>query len=164
MKINLRHPFPCTPDRYWQSYWDAAFEAEVRKVTNIARDTLSDTTEGGIRTRRQRITSSMKLPPAAVKLMGTDQLSYEQTSRIDQAKGVLTWEIHPPVLQTQLKASGVMRVEATPDGCVQILEGDVTCSIFMVGKQLESTIVDVLTKAQDGTAEMRRKWLVANPA
>lgn len=159
MKLSMRHPFTCTPEAYWRSYWDPAFDAELQKVSGIQREVLSEELEGGLRVRRQRFTSNIVLPAAVSGVLGTNKVQYEQKSRIDDVKRTISWEVIPPVLPDKIKAAGVMRVEATPEGCVQILEGDVTCAIFMLGGKVESAIADTLTKAQDGTANLRRKWL-----
>lgn len=163
MKLAMRHPFACTPAVYWKSYWDPAFDAELVKVTGIAREVLSEDVQGPIRTRRQRFTSSMTLPAAAAGLLGTDKIQYEQVSRIDDDKMEIAWEVISPVMPDKIKASGVFRVEATPEGCVQILDGNVSVGIFMVGAKVEAAIADTLTKAQDGTAALRRKWLAEHP-
>ena len=159
MKLSMRHPFSCTPEAYWKSYWDPGFDAELQRVSGIQREVLSEEQEGSLRVRRQRFTSNIVLPAAVSSVLGTNKVQYEQKSKIDDAKMTISWEVVPPVLPDKIKASGVMRVEATPDGCVQILEGDVTCAIFMVGAKVESAVADTLAKAQDGTAALRRKWL-----
>lgn len=159
MKLSMRHPFTCTPEVYWQSYWDPEFDAVLQKVSGIQREVLSEEHEGGLRVRRQRFTSNLVLPAAITSVLGMDKVQYEQKSRIDDVKRTISWEVIPPVLPDKIKAAGVMRVEATPDGCVQILEGDVTCAIFMLGSKVEAAVADTLAKAQDGTANLRRKWL-----
>lgn len=159
MKLAMRHPFECTPEAFWKSYWDPAFDQELQKVTGITREVLSEEADGKLRVRRQRFTSNIVLPAAVAGPLGTNKVQYEQKSRIDDDAMTIAWEVIPPVLPDKIKAKGVFRVEATPTGCVQILEGEVTCAIFMIGGKVESAVVDTLTKAQDGTAMLRRKWL-----
>lgn len=159
MKLSMRHPFSCTPEAYWKSYWDPAFDVELQRVSGIQREVLSEELDGAFRVRRQRFTSNLKLPAALTTTLGINQIQYEQKSRIDDAKMTIHWEVIPPVLPDKIKSSGVLRVEATPEGCVQILEGDVSCAIFMLGSKVESAVADTLAKAQDGTAALRRRWL-----
>lgn len=159
MKLNVRHRFDCTPETFWEMYWDAAFDEALRAESGVTREILEEREEGDVLIRRIRITPDRELPGPAAALLGAKKLVYEQENRWDKAAQVLHWRVIPTILPGKLDAAGTFRVEAVPGGCEQVVEGDITVNVRLVGGQIEKAVVAEVQKSYDKTAAVSREWL-----
>ncbi len=159
MKLHIVHAFECTPEQFWISYWDPEFDAELTAHSPIRREPLGDTTEGNIRTLKQRYHSNVELPGAVRTVLGMDKLTWDQEVRMDLTTQQLNWKVIPPLYKDKVKALGTVVVRATPTGCERIIEGDVEVPIPMFGRKIEQGVVDNLKKSEDITAVLRARWL-----
>lgn len=164
MKLLVRHRFDCTPERFWQMYWDPDFEAALRQQAAVQRELLEERREGDVVVRRLRFTPDRELPAAAAAVLGARKLVYEQENRWDERARVLHWRVIPTLLPGKLDAHGQFRVEAVPGGCEQLVEGDIQVNVRFVGGQIEKLVVAEVEKSYDKTAASCREWLAKHPA
>ena len=164
MKLLVRHTFDCTPARFWEMYWSDSFDALLMKDATVDREVLEERNEGGQVVRRVRFTPHQDLPAAAAGLLGAKKLVYEQENRYDPVRGVLTWRVVPTILPGKLEAKGQFSGVPKGVGCEQIVEGDISVNVFMVGAKIEAAVVAEVEKSYLKTAAAVRAWLAANPA
>jgi hypothetical protein len=164
VKLLVRHTFDCTPERFWQMYWDPEFDAMMRRNAAVQRELLEERREGDVVVRRLRITPERELPAAASALVGAKKLVYEQENRWDERNNVLHWRVIPTVLPGKLDAHGNFRVNAVPGGCEQVVEGEINVNVRFVGGQIEKFVVAEVEKSYEKTAATSREWLAKHPA
>jgi hypothetical protein len=161
MKFEIKHTFNCTPERLWELFEDATYEAKLAEASSAAREVLERREEAGEQIVRRKISSKRSMPAPLTKLIGGDQVSYEQETRRKLNAEVMTWRIIPHVLQDRFKGSGTTTVRATAGGCERIITGDFTVSIPLMGGKLEAQLVEVISAGYDKGAGVLREMLAA---
>lgn len=164
MKLKLEHRFACDPATYWEIATDDAVEAEGAGKNNGEVETLSDTIVNGVRTRRQRFTMNRDLPAAITKVLKTDRISYELELRIDEKRHRAEWTITPRVLPDRVKGSGVAVVTPTSDGCLRVIDGELTVKVPLVGRMMEERLIAEVTASYNVTAGIIRQKIAERSA
>lgn len=162
MKLFVRHTFECTPERFWEMYWDPGFDAALGREAAVMREVLEERTEGRVVVRRVRFTPDRELPGPVAALIGAKKLVYEQENRWDPDSGKMSWKVIPTVLPGKLEASGQFFVRGITGGCEQIVEGDITVNVRFIGGQIEKSVVAEVERSYDRTAAICREWLRNN--
>ena len=160
MKIEVRHRFDCTPERYWEMYWHPEFDQMLNKRSTVTREVVDENDDGTVLYRRLRFTPDRELPRAASRILGSTKLVYEQDNYLDRARGVMTWEVLPSVLPGKVNAKGSFAVSAVPGGCELAVVGEVQVKLRFIGGMVEQTIVDSVKQSYEMMAEISREWLV----
>ncbi|MEZ4317455.1 MAG: DUF2505 domain-containing protein [Myxococcota bacterium] len=164
MKLDVRHFYPCTPERWWEMYWDEGFDALLNQDSTVDREVLDEREENGLLVRRLRFTPKQELPAAAAKIVGAKKLVYEQINTFDRTKGLLTWKVLPSFMDaSKFKAEGTLTAVPTGNGCESHVQGEITVSVMFIGGQIEKAIVTQTTEAYDRMAIRGKEWLSANP-
>jgi hypothetical protein len=159
VKLDIRHTFPCTPERFWEMYWDDELDAMLSEGSTVKRELVEERTDGDVLIRKLRFTPEKDLPAAAASILGTTKLVYEQENRFDRANNVLHWQVVPTVLPGKLDARGRLEVRATASGCEQVVTGDITVQVRFIGGQIEKAVVAEVEKSWNRTAQTCRTWL-----
>lgn len=159
MKLEIRHTFPCTPEAYWEMYWDPAFDALLMKDATVDREIVSESIVGDIMTRRMRFTPHQELPGAVAKIIGTSKLIYEQENVLDKSKGRMTWRVIPGPKLGKLNAAGIFELRPHPQGCEQVITGDITVGIPFIGGRIETAVVEQVKQGYVKMAEATIQWL-----
>jgi hypothetical protein len=160
VKLTVRHTFDCTPETFWQMYWDDGFDAMLRKDSTVEREVVEERIEGGIEVKRLRFTPAQELPTPVAKLIGSSKLVYDQENRWDPSARIMKWQVIPTILPGKLEARGSFTVEARPgDRCEMLVDGDITVNVRFIGGRIESAVVDEVQKSYDHMAETIRDWL-----
>ena len=163
MKLDVRHFYPCSPERWWEMYWDDSFDAMLQADSTVDREVVEEKEENGVLTRRLRFTPQSELPGPVAKIVGSKKLVYEQVNHFHRAKGEMTWEVLPSFLDAKkFSAKGSLRCEPTGSGCESIAQGDITVNVRFIGGQIEKQIVAQVKEAYDQMAIKGRVWLEAN--
>ncbi|MEM6929792.1 MAG: DUF2505 domain-containing protein [Myxococcota bacterium] len=158
--MNIRHEYDCTPERFWEMYWDDEFASMLKEGSTVQRDVVEERTEGSLSIQRIRFTPERELPSAVSAIIGSKKLVYEQENKYDADKGVVHWEVVPTFLPDKLKASGTVRVEDIGDGrCAHIIVGYISVKVAFIGGQIEKAVVGEVDKSWATTAEKGREWL-----
>lgn len=162
MKIDIVDVFDCTLEAFWQCFDDPDFEARVQSSSNARKSVVSDETRDGVQTLVQRFDVPMPNMPSAVRAaLGTDTMSYEQTTTIDRARGHVTWSIKPAAMADRIRAHGVYTVKQVPTGVERALTGDVTVGIPFIGRSVEKMVVGAITQAYVAGTQARREWIAS---
>ncbi|MCB9665686.1 MAG: DUF2505 family protein [Alphaproteobacteria bacterium] len=160
MKIHTRHAFPGTLEQFWASWWDEELDARLTARSDVRRERLEQVKDGAITRSRMRFHTPYALPSLVQRAMGASTLSYEQVTMVDEAAGLVRWEVIPPVYPDKVKATGTVRIQALPGGGVErLLEGEVVVGVPLVGGTMEKAILDGIVKGHDEDAVIRTAWL-----
>lgn len=159
MRFRLSHHFDCAPEELWSITDDEVFEQRLGEASGSKRDKVADSMDGGVRVVRRRITLQRDLPGAMRKVIGTDNISYDQITRRRMGENELTWEIEPMVLQGRFVGRGTTRVVAAGAGCERIIEGELSIRVPIVGSKMEKRLVDDVSASYERAAEIVRDML-----
>lgn len=163
MKLNVRYAYPCSPERYWEMYWDDAFDAKLQEGSTVQRDVLEETDENGVLTRKLRFTPDTELPSVAAKAIGTKKLVYDQLNVWTRADSLMSWEVLPTFLSAdKFTAKGTFKVVGTPTGCELQIDGDIAVKIRFIGGTIEKQIVAQIDDAYARMHGASLKWLDEN--
>lgn len=158
-KLQVRHTFACSPAEYWALVWDDAFDRSVNEAAEVTKDVLEDRVEGSERVVVSKTVPKRTLPAAVAAVVGTDRITYLQTTRYDAKAGRMTWEVVPSVFSDKISAKGYMEVVAHPTGCERVVDGTIEVRVMMVGGRIERAIVEDVERSYHKAAEAARKWL-----
>lgn len=157
MKLLVRHTFPCTPDEFWQIFWDPAFDERMQQGQTALRELLEDREEGPVRIQRYRFTPNKTYPAPMVAAIGTDKISYETENRFDRGTKVLNWRVRPSVMPDKITAEGTFVVRPVPEGCERVVEGKIEVRIMLIGGRIEQAIVSDVEAGYEGAAKVVRE-------
>ncbi|MCB9677235.1 MAG: DUF2505 domain-containing protein [Alphaproteobacteria bacterium] len=165
MKLDVRHYYPCSTERWWQMYWDDGFDALLQRDSAVDREVLEEREEGGKLIRRLRFTAKAELPAPVAKIVGAKKLVYDQLNTFDREKGVMHWKVLPGFIDaSKFTGEGTLKAEPTGTGCESIASGDITVNVRFIGGQIEKQVVSSIKDAYDKMAIAGREWLAANPS
>lgn len=164
MKMDIRHRFDCTPDEFWQMYWDDAFAEQLNEGSSVQRELVEERIEGDLLVRRIKFTPQQELPSAAASILGATRLEYEQENRYDQVAKILQWRVIPTILPGKLCASGTVEVHPAGSGCEQVVAGEIKVQVPLIGGRIEKAVVAEVEKSWNRTAEVCRGWLARGSA
>jgi hypothetical protein len=159
MRLNVSHRFGCTPETFWNMYWDDSFEEVLNSSTDVNRELLEDSDDGKIYYRKLRFTPANDLPRPAAKVLGTNKLIYEQENTFDRSKSEMIWRVLPSLLPGRLNAGGLMKVTPDGSGCRLEVTGDIEVKVRFIGGQIEKMVVGQVESSYDKLADAARKWL-----
>jgi hypothetical protein len=159
MKFEIKHAFSCTPDQLWELFEDATYEAKLAAASGAGREVLERREEAGELLVRRKISAKRELPAAFAKIIGTEQISYEQETRRAPGADTMRWRILPHVLQDRFKGAGTTVVRATPGGCERIIAGELSIAIPLMGGKLEARLIEDITAGYDKGAAVLRELL-----
>ena len=158
MKLHETYDLACTPERFWTLYWSDAIREHLAALGG-REQTMSDATEAGVRVVVTRVTSTVPLPRAVVRVTGTNELRYERTLNYDEAKRHLTWSVRSAVVPDKVKAEGEMAVEARGEGCRLRIQGVIAVHIPLIGRGIEKAVVQEIVTGYDGLVKVMTKAL-----
>jgi hypothetical protein len=159
VKLYVRHEFDCSPERFWELYWDEAFDEALQRGAAVQREVLEERNDGDVLVRRVRFTPDRELPGAVATLLGAKKLVYESENRWDKKTSTMHWKILPTILPGKIDAKGVFRVNPTSRGCEQVVDGNIDVNVMFIGGQIEKAVVGEVEKSYDKTAALTREWL-----
>ena len=159
--LSIDAVFPADPATMWEIFESEAFRARVEADTGMTAKLLEERMEGDVSVRKFAYTSGRDLPTIAAKALGASRLSYEQTNRLDLAKGRLDWSIHLPVVSDRVKIGGYTTILPDGDGCRRRVEGTLEVKMRFVGGQIEKAVVGEFAKSMTRVNDIAREMLAA---
>ena len=152
MKLQVRHVFDCTPDEFWNLFWNPAYDVALQTLNGneVMRELLEERDVQGKKYLRYRFTPKKTLPAPIAALAKTDRLIYEQDNVFDRASGLLTWKVRPSVVPEKVTAEGTFRVTPRASGgCERVVDGKIEVRVSFVGGKIEEAIVNDVTRAYE---------------
>jgi hypothetical protein len=84
------------------------------------------------------------MPAAMKKIIPGDSISWKEVSRYVPKEQCIHWQILPEIKLIKFKGEGVWQLKKAGQGCKRIIEGQIQVDIPLVGKVVESYIVNEL--------------------
>jgi len=161
MKFELRHAFACTPAELWAITDSEPFEQRLAALTDARRELLTERVENGTRYVKRRISMRRDLPAPMKKVLGGDEISYDQETWRPVDGDRLRWKISPRVLADRFVGEGTTTVRATAGGCERIIAGDLSVKVPLVGSAMEKRLVDDVSASYERAAAVVREMLAS---
>ena len=159
MKIDVRHRFACTPERFWEMYWDPSFDALLNEGSDTQTTLLDTSDDGEVLYRKVRFTPQQTLPRPVAKLLGADKLVYEQDNHWHRSQHKVVWRVLPTVMPGKVRAEGAFSVHPAPQGCELRVAGEIVVNIRFIGGKIESAVVEQVSQAYAHIARTGARWL-----
>ena len=162
MELSAEISYPgATPDEAFALVVDPKFRAAVCEATMaLGYDVgIDEKDDGGAMVRVDR-TMPAEVPDFVKKLVG-ETLDVRQTEEwsAPDAEGRRTADIRVDVVGQPAGMTGTIVLEPTPDGCREIVSGQVKVSIPFLGGKIEPEVAKNLVTAMKVEQKTGREWL-----
>lgn len=163
-KFTLSHEIHCTPERFWQVFFDRDFNNWLfRDALGFNEFNVIEQSAGPAITRKVKGSPKVDLPGPIRKILG-DRFGYEEEGRFDPATQRWSWKMKPSAMADKMKMEGVVRCEAAgPGKCRRVADITIEAKIFGVGGMIEKTSEKELRAGWDASALHMNKWLAEHP-
>ncbi|MBL9103691.1 MAG: DUF2505 domain-containing protein [Myxococcales bacterium] len=167
MQYTITDDFDTSIDHYWDVYFDDAYNAELYRRLRIGREVLEVQREGEgedlVVRRKVRLTPQREVPGIVSKFV-KGALMYTEQNVFTRRTNTLEVVTIPGFMADKLTTRGTYKVQALgPNKVRRTWQGEVSCSIPLVGGKVERHIVDEVTAGYRDTTEFTRKWLQEHP-
>ena len=166
IKYEIEDEFETTVDRFWDVFFDDAFNDALWKHLDIERDVFEFERSGegpGERIRRKQRLTPKRDVPAALKRLVKNAISYEEHNEWERGKSLMTVITIPSFMSDKFDGKGDYKVlEMGPNRVKRVWTASLNCSVPLVGGRVESHIVGEVTQSYKDTTTFMRKWLAEN--
>ena len=155
--------FATTPEKYWEMFFDDAYNDALWPFLAIGREQLKlerqGTGDGEVITRVQRLTPERELPGFMQKVV-SGAVAYTETNVFHRATSLMEVKTEPSYLSDKILASGTYEVRPKGDkGCVRIWKARCDCKLMLVGKKIEEHIIEEVRRSYAKTTSFTHEWL-----
>jgi hypothetical protein len=160
-KFTLTHEFNCTPEVFWQVFFDKDFNTELYlRGLGFPEYSVLDQRETDAQiTRKTSGQPKMSLPGPVEKLLGAG-FRYTEEGTFDKATKKWRFKLTPSTLADKLRHEGTVRCEAVGEGrCRRIVDLEMEAKIFGLGGLVESSSEKQMRDGWEKSAEFQRQWL-----
>ncbi len=144
-KIDIVHRFECSAQKLYELMSDNDFDSQVMADLGIEKETLSATQNDEGPLYVTRVSDKNSVPDAFKSMIG-DQLEYEETRQWHKATLGNDWKIKTAFMTDKVNVGGVTEIVDVGDGCERRVRGTVEIKIPLVGKKIESKILEALNE------------------
>lgn len=159
MRFQVNHPFPVSPQAYWDGTRDPALDAKILAAGDVDIEVLERTRNGVLSRERVRVSPRRELPALAQKALGAARFSYVQIVDGNDDTMTTSWKVVSDLISDKVSCSGTSRVIATPAGCERIIEGEIKVAIPLVGGTIEKVVFEQIEKSYERAADVIRRHL-----
>ncbi len=163
MKYTITDDFETSAERYWEVFFDDAYNEALFRHLRIGRQPLEFTREGEgeqLVIRRRQILTPQREAPKIIKKLIKGAISYTETNTFTARDNCMQVETIPGFAADKLITRGVYRLEVLgPERVRRIFAAECTCKIPLVGGKIERTIVDEVKNSYRETTDFTRRWL-----
>lgn len=163
MDLRTEHHYPAGPDAVFGMLTDPAFlraKLEARGDTDVEVVECAPTADGYRIVTRRKV--AMDVPGFARKVLNPTN-TVTQTDVWSAADGGVrsgTWRVEAAGVPVTM--SGTMSLAATPDGCVEVIEGVVRSAVPLVGGRLEKLVGGTAGRNLQEEHDFARRWLAGS--
>lgn len=161
MRISLETPYPGDPDTVVAVRLDRDFLAEVCRRTGALSHSVdaSRNDDGSGRSVVRRTVPTTDFPDVARRFVGptidiVEEIEWAAAGGVPRTAQA---RMHPEGMPVSLTASVELR--PAPSGSVEMIVGEVTARVPLVGGRIEKAIVPALREGLDVQAAAMRDWL-----
>lgn len=154
MKLYVENHLPIDAKAAWDVFESAEYKQRLREQTKIQQEILETGTDGDIEVRKIRTEPDHELPGMVASAIGTKKLSYVQTNRFDRQAGRMEWNVDLDGIGDRVTVRGVTTCVPDGDGCKRVVEGEISVSVPLVGRQIEKQVVAAFEKSMKQANEV----------
>lgn len=157
----LEHDFPTISLEKFEAHLnDPKLNKLLEKELSFDERTLTDrvVNKNGDVEWHFNIRKKGELPAALKKIIPGDGLSWKETSRYIAKEHCIYWEIKPDSKLVKFHGEGTWRLSKAGRGCKRVIEGKVSVEIPIVGKMVESFIVNELKSTYEVEPKVQQKF------
>lgn len=157
--FRFAHDFDIDPQGYWEVFFDEAYNVELYKRTKIKnRQVISQTDDGKIMRRTQRLTPDQELP-GFIKSIISD-VTYTEIDVFNRERSEMEVRIEPAMMKNKFDFKAIYSVKPLGEGkCRRVFEGDSKVSVMLVGGQIEKYMIDEMRVSYDIAAKVTAEWI-----
>jgi hypothetical protein len=160
MDFCFSHDFDCTPEEYWAMFFDDKYNSELylEREKMRERKELSRHEDESTLRRSIRYVPSARMPGFMEKVV--KDLSYIEHSTYYKGKDYLDMTFEAPSMKERFRMSGKFTV--VPLGTRKLrreFRGEVRVDIILLGKKIETAILENLRKSFEAGTRFSREWL-----
>ncbi len=164
-RASIQQRFDCDEETFWRVLFFAEDFNRKLFLEHLKFDgwelTQYDETDAAIEREITVKPVTGPLPGPIKKLVG-DNLGYRERGRYDKKTGRYRFTIVPNILPEKVDISGEIHLEVPEEGKVdRILELDVDCKVFGIGKLVEKRIIEDTKKSYDDSYGCMKEELAA---
>jgi hypothetical protein len=161
-ELTNRQSFAICADTYWkQLCLSLAYQERLYKeALHCTRmEVLEDTGsfETGL-TRRLRFIKPIEAPAAITKVVGSE-VHIDQHSEFDARTQRWTYRLVPSLMSDRIDIRGVMHVEPSESGIVQVTLNTLSCRLFGLGGIIEPFMARSTEEGHRDAAEFTRRYI-----
>lgn len=159
--FSLEHEFPHIPLEKFEAYLnDPTLNRMLEKGLAFEERKLLEKNDGknGDVIWTFRVKKQGHWPSAVKKIMQGDAFSWQEISRYVPKEHCVHWEIIPEVKNLKFHGQGVWRLSKSGTGCKRVIEGKINVDIPLLGKVVESFIVNELKSTYEIEPEIQEKF------
>ncbi len=157
MKVSLRHDLPCSPEQFWEAFFDPALTErmylEAVGATEVSILEQSGDVDSEIH-RKVRWSQEIDAPGPIKKMLG------DTTTTVEEGRfcnGVWAFTIDPGAPGgVKITMAGTTQVEPADNGCVRIFDLEIKVKMLGLGKVFEKFGETQARNGQDDTAGFLR--------
>jgi hypothetical protein len=160
MKYVIEHTFAgLSLPEFETLFFDEEFNVALSETLKLGRTLVRlDRTPDRI-VRHTRCEPKREPGSAAAKLFGDKRAGWFEELEYDVGKFFGRWKTIPSVMTDKIESSGTVEFVAAPGGVRRIVKGEVTVSIFGVGRQIEKAIVAGTEKGYAAGVDFTATWV-----
>ncbi|MEZ4385665.1 MAG: DUF2505 domain-containing protein [Nannocystaceae bacterium] len=167
MHYTISDDFETTPERYWQVFFDDAYNDALFEHLRIGRQVLECSREGegdALVIRRKQILTPEREAPKMLQALVKGAIRYTERNLFTARDDRMTVETIPGFGADKLTTRGVYRLEVlSADKVRRIFDGECTCRVPLLGGKVEKAIVDEVRASYRDTTDFTRRWLREHP-
>ena len=159
VELSVKHDLPCTPERFWEIYWDVGFQQKLAQVVRLKEHTVvSDEDSVTCRTASVFISPQREFPSVVRRVVKNATAAFVEDRRWVKAESCVYWNVRPQALEGRANCQGTLRVTATATGCERLIEGEVTVRLMGVGGLVERLVASNVTESLNASAGLIAAW------
>ena len=146
MRFRIEDTFETDPATYWEAFFSDAYNEGLWPALDMGWELISLERSGdgdALEIRREQILTPQRELPAFLRKFVQGALAYTERNVFRARDSAMEVETIPSVVPDKLESRGVYRVEpAGPGRVVRIYEGEIRCTLPLVGKKVERHLVE----------------------
>jgi hypothetical protein len=167
MKYTIEDTFDVSTRRYWEVFFDEAYNAALWATLNAKHELLELDRKGEgddlVIHRRSRLTPQREVPGFLQRII-KGAISYVEENHFVARENKMDTRTISSFMSDKIDNHGVYRLESLgPDKVKRIWEGVCECRVALIGGRVEKYLVDEIRESYRKATEFTRKWHAEHP-
>ncbi len=163
MRFRIEDPFDTDPRTYWDVFFSDAYNEGLWPALDMGWELRTFEREGegeDLVIRREQVLVPNRELPGFLRKFVQGALAYTERNVFRAKDSAMEVVTIPSVAADKLESHGVYRVEPAGAGrCVRIYEGEVRCTLPLVGGKVEKHLVAEIEDSYRKATDFTRRFL-----